>query len=80
MSDLKYAAIAAQMSCSRWLVIEAPYHGGLSAFAACTPKALIIDESDPEALADRMRTAEIAAERGGRVVAPLSWARSPGPM
>ena len=59
-----YAEAAAQLSCSRWLVIEAPYHGGLSAFAAFTPKRLIIDGSDPDVLAKKMRAAELAACSG----------------
>jgi hypothetical protein len=62
MREPDYAAIAARLSCPAWLVIHAPYHRGLSAFAACTPHPLIIDDSDPNRLSARMRAAEIAAE------------------
>jgi hypothetical protein len=66
MREPDYAAIAARLTCPAWLVIPAPYHRGLSAFAACTPHPLIIDDCDPDRLSTRMRAAEMAAEHAGQ--------------
>lgn len=66
MPNPDHRAIAAALSRPGWLVIPAPYHGGLSAFAACTPEPLIIDATDPHTLRNQMNAAELAAREASR--------------
>ncbi|GAA4626816.1 hypothetical protein GCM10023196_036610 [Actinoallomurus vinaceus] len=66
MRDERLAAVAAavQRHLPGWVVIPAPYHGGLSAFGACTRETTVIDASDPETLINLCRVAELATASG----------------
>lgn len=55
-----------------WVVIPAPYHGGYSAFGACTPVSTIIDAADPTTLITQARAAELAAAYGSRPAGPAA--------
>ncbi|MCO5999803.1 hypothetical protein [Actinoallomurus rhizosphaericola] len=66
------AAVVAQVQrrLPGWVIVRAPYHGGLSAFGACTRQTTVIDASDPDTLVALCRAAELAAASSARTAAP----------
>ncbi|MEV5707275.1 hypothetical protein [Actinoallomurus sp. NPDC052274] len=66
MRDERLAELAEQVQrrLPGWVIVPAPYHGGLSAFGACTQETTVIDATDPDALINQCRAAELAAAFG----------------
>ncbi|GAA4603993.1 hypothetical protein GCM10023195_13470 [Actinoallomurus liliacearum] len=62
MRDQQMAAIVAQVQrrLPGWVIVRAPYHGGLTAFGACTRASTIIDAGDTNTLISLCRMAQLA--------------------
>ncbi|GAA4617343.1 hypothetical protein GCM10023195_77410 [Actinoallomurus liliacearum] len=62
MRDERLAAIAAEVErhLPGWVVVSAPWHRGLTAFAACTREKTVIDAGDADTLIALCRAAQLA--------------------
>jgi hypothetical protein len=63
MYDADQVAIAARLDSllPGWVVVWSAHRREYTAFSACTPERLIIDDPVKEKLIDRMRDAQLAA-------------------